>query len=120
MNEEVMGHLLDRLNKKIEERKKQDPNPSTADISDLTLAEFARRNIAVEVYSEIIGCVIWLCSDEEMKAQMEREAPGHVCYTVRELRNLLKLNPSPEDLKKIHEAKEIFPNSTIRSANKAK
>lgn len=115
-----MGYLLDRLNKKIEERKKRESEPLTPEIlTNLTLTEFARRNIAVEIYSEVLKCNLWLCSDEEMKAQVERDAPGQVCYTVPELRNLLKLNPSPESLKSIHAAKEILPGLVIKSANNA-
>ena len=113
-----MGRLLDRLHKKIEEQKNQTLSPDPEAITQITLAEFALRNIAVEIYSEVLGCVLWLCSDEEMKSQVMRDAPGQVCYTVRELRNLLKLDPPPEDIKKIHECKKIFSNSTIRSTNK--
>lgn len=115
-----MGRLLDRLEKIIEEKKTQSPTPHTETITNITLAEFSRRNISIEIFSEVLQCTLWLCSDEEMKAQVMRDAPGQVCYTALELRSLLKLNPSPEDLKKIREAKEVFPNSKIRSANKAK
>lgn len=104
-----MGHLL-------EIAKKNPPALKAENIINLSLAEFSRRNIAVEIYSEALKCNVWMCSDENMKAQIVKDNPGQVCYTARELWQIVRLNPSHEDLRKIHEAKKIFPKSTLKSA----
>lgn len=82
----------------------------------LTLYKFEKRDMAVEIYSEVVGCTLWLCSNEEMVAQIKEDAPGAVCYTVSELRHLINLKPGPESLKKIHEAKSTNPGSIIKKS----
>jgi hypothetical protein len=79
----------------------------------LRLSELAKRNIALKIYSEVLGSEIWLCSSEEMAAQLRQDDPEAVTYTVDELRKLYKLQPFPEDLRGIHNAKTIFPGSKI-------
>lgn len=83
-------------------------------ISSITLAEFAKRNLAVEIYSELLRCNLWLCSNDEMASQIREDTPGAVCYTVSELRHLIKLKPDPVSLKAIHEAKVMNPGSEIK------
>jgi hypothetical protein len=87
-----------------------------SDISLITLSEFERRDMAVEIYSDFLRCTLWLSSNEEMVAQVNEGAPGAVCYMASELRCLLKLKPRPEDLRAIHEAKVINPGSVIKGA----
>jgi hypothetical protein len=87
-----------------------------SDISLITLSEFEQRDMAVEIYSEVLRCTLWLSSDNAMADQIKEEAPGAVCYTVSELRLLINLKPGPESLKKIHEAKVINPGSIIKDA----
>jgi hypothetical protein len=84
-----------------------------SDITLITLSEFELRDMAVEIYSEVLRCTLWLSSDNAMADQIKEEAPGAVCYMASELRCLLKLKPRPEDLRAIHEAKVINPGSVI-------
>ncbi len=91
----------------------QNPSFEIEGISRLTLFELSKRNIAVEVRSEILGCKIWLCSNQEMAKQVKTDDPEGVTYTVDELRHLLTLKVSPEELKRIHNAKEVFVDSKI-------
>lgn len=114
-----MSYWGKKLEKLINEQNEQETTLTPEMLPALTLTEFARRNIAIEIYSEVLGCNLWLCSNNEMKAQIVRDAPGQVYYTAKELRNLVKLDLSPKDLMKIHEAKEIFSNSRLNGANKA-
>jgi hypothetical protein len=79
----------------------------------MTLQEFGRRNLALEINSEILGCHIWLCSNGEMEAQVKKDEPGGLTFTVKELEALLRLNPTPEDIKRIHDAKSVFEGSKI-------
>ena len=79
----------------------------------LPLPEFEKRDLAVEVYSDILQSIIWLCSNDSMVRQIQQDNPGSVCYTAQELKKLIKMNPGPHDLKSIHDAKKAFPGSTI-------
>jgi hypothetical protein len=111
-----MSNWVEKLEKLIEEQKKQESQLCFDDIPTLPLSEFSRRDMAVEIYSEIFGREIWFCSNKGMTAQVRRDDPEAVCYTADELRNLVKLNPSPNDLKRINEAKTTFPDSTVIKA----
>jgi hypothetical protein len=82
-------------------------------LPQLTLDEFAKRNIAIEMFSEILGSNVWLCSNEEMANQIKRDIPDAVCYTSDELRDLLNLYPTPEDIRKLNLVKGQFNNSKI-------
>ena len=82
-------------------------------VSRLTLFELSKRDIAIQVYSGFLNCIIWLCSNEEMAAQIKRDDPEAITYSVDEIMNLIKLNPDPDGLRRIHNAKEVFMNSKI-------
>ncbi len=111
-----MSYWLDRLDEIIEQQEKEETPLTVESIPGITLAEFARRDIAVEIYSDFLQCNLWLCSNNEMAAQIRRDAPEQVCYTLEELKCLLQLKPSPDSLIKIHEAKTSFPGSTIKDS----
>lgn len=80
-------------------------------ILKLRLSELANRNI--KIFSEVLGCEIWLCGTEEMANQLRQDDPEVVTYTVEELRKLYKLQPSPKVLRGIHNTKIVFPKSKI-------
>ena len=107
-------NLLDKLNAAEAELKGKETPATVVDIPRVTLSAFERRDLAVEIYCEALGCTVWLCSNKEMASQVKRDDPEAVCYTTHELRELVKLNPGSEDLKKIHDAKSIFPGSTLK------
>lgn len=48
-----------------------------------------------------------------MAKQIKKDDPAALTYTTQELQSLVKLNPSPNDLKRIHETKTIFPGSKV-------
>lgn len=101
--------IIDRV---LEEQKKE-PKQGLGDVSLLTLSQLAKRNMAIEIYSEILGCEIWVCSNEKIETQVKEDDPEAVCYTASEMIKLLRLNPTPEDIKRIHEAKSVFNGSRI-------
>ena len=111
-----MSYWLDRLDEIIEQQEKEETPLTLECIPGISLSEFARRDIAVEISSEFLGSNLWLCSNNEMEAQIRQDAPEQVCYTLEEIRSLLSLNPNPDSLKKIHAAKSIFSDSTLKSA----
>jgi hypothetical protein len=93
--------------------------PGVVNLRLLTLTELSRRNMAVEVYSELLGQTIWLCSNEEMVSHVLADDPQAVCYTAEEIRQLLRLRPTPGDIKRIHEVKTAFPESSIVKSSPA-
>lgn len=112
-----MSYWVEKFDE-VAERLKQEETPATVEgISGTTLTEFARRDIAVEIYSEVLECNLWLCSNNKIAAQIRKDAPGQVCYTADELRHLLNLNPRPEDLIKVHNTKNIFDGTLIKGGS---
>jgi len=108
-----MSYWLDKLDEILEQQKKEETPFSVECILGITLAEFARRDIAVEIYSDFLQCNLWLCSNTEMATQMKRDDPQATTYTLDELREIIYLRPKPEELNVIHDAKLVFPNSKI-------
>lgn len=82
-------------------------------VSRLTLFELSKRNMAIEIYSEILNCNIWICSNEEMVTQVKKDDPKAVTYSVRELRELIRLHPHPKEIRRIHDTKIVFEGSKI-------
>ena len=110
-----MSYWIDRLDEILDQQKKEDTPLTVECIPGITLTEFARRDIAVEIYSDFLQCNIWLCSNNEMVAQIRSDDPEQVCYTAAELRHLISLNPDPKSLQKINSAKSVFPGSTLKA-----
>ncbi len=111
-----MCNWVEKL-EKIEARLEKEQTALTAEcLPGIKFSEFARRDIAVLIYSEFLGCELWLCSNNKMAAQIKQDAPEQVCYTADELRHLISLDPGPESLKKIHEAKTVYLGSTLTEA----
>ncbi len=101
------------------EKDRETKTRGTTDIGGILgmrLSELAKRVIAIKIYSEILDCEIWLCSNEQMTAQLRQDDHGAVIYTVDELMKLYRLNPDREILRNIHNAKVIFPGSKIVSS----
>lgn len=67
---------------------------------------------AIKVYSRILDAYLWVVQDEA-----DREALHGVSdpvYTADEIRKLHAQKPSPETLRRVHEAKRAFPDSIVR------
>jgi len=96
-----------------EESKSKVWTPNLEQITSMKLTELAKRDIAIQIFSEILDCEIWLCSNEAMEIQIKKDDPAAITYTIDEIMNLIKLNPDPEELKRIHNAKEVFVDSKI-------
>ena len=112
-----MSYWVNKLDELIEEQKNTEVPLTVESIPNITLNEFARREIAVEIFSEYLDCTLWLCSNNEMANQLRRDDPDKTCYTLEEIKHLLDINPSIESLKQIHEAKTIFPGTKIKDSN---
>jgi hypothetical protein len=106
--------LIDKIkeSQKTKQIERKQPLP-LEQIPYMTLLEFGKRYMALEIDSEILGCHIWLCSNEEMEAQVKKDEPGGLTFTVKELEALLRLNPTPEDIRRVHEAKSVFEGAKV-------
>lgn len=92
---------------------KKNPTENFDHILGLKLSELAKRNMALEVFSEVLNENIWICSDEEMVNQITGDNPKAICYTAREMIELIKAKPTPEDVKRIHMTKVLFSGSRV-------
>jgi len=91
-----------------------EPEITIINIRKSLLSEFKKRNIAVEIYSQVLDEKIWFCSNTDMTKQIKEDDPTAVCYTADELINLIELNPSKDLLKKIHDTKTVFNHSKLK------
>lgn len=108
-----MGRWTTRLTEKQRVQQNTDPLPNLEQILGMRISELAKRNIALKIYSEVLGYEIWLCGTEEMSNQLTQDNPETTIYTANEMRNLLRLYPTPEVIKRIHNVKSLFNRSRI-------
>lgn len=66
---------------------------------------------AVKIYSEVLGEEIWIVADERDMKALQAEHITDVVYMASEVEEL-KGKP-PEHIKKVHEAKRVFPGSKV-------
>lgn len=81
-------------------------------VNNMTLRKFARQNLAVKIYSGLLGKAFWLVSNGMVKDKMQNK--GLVTYLPHELTYLMGMKPTQEQIEKIHRLKELFPGSEIR------
>jgi hypothetical protein len=67
--------------------------------------------IAVKIYSEILDHFLWVLQDSSGIDDLISQGVNDAVYTYAEIRKLKGI--SPDNLRKIHEAKIIFPMSQI-------
>ncbi len=79
-------------------------------IPDLPLETFARWNLRLKVWSELLNDTVWFVSTEEgIKVLLEEGVQRGSIYTAGELLVLINmLNLTGDQVKKIHEAKQLF------------
>lgn len=109
-----MSYWVEKLEKLIDENKKQKHDLKVQDIPGLPLSKFAGRNLAFEIYSNVLKCNVWFCSNKDMVKQLKKDNPEALCYTTEELLNLIDLKVTNEELMRIHSAKSVFLNSTLK------
>ena len=69
------------------------------------------RRIAIKVYSEILGCNLWVVATEKDMNALRQQGVKEAIYTQDEIRELERL--PKEDLAGIHKVKEVFENSKV-------
>jgi len=112
---------IEKKVKEIEQRQKEKfearNQPLGVDeVCGISIDEFRKRNIAVEIYSQVLDEKIWFCSNTDMAKQIKGDDPEAVCYTtdeLYELRELCLLDPSDEMLKGVNNVKSVFEDSKV-------
>jgi len=107
------GLLKGRDIKQVEQKVKILEERLKEAISQLRFSEFSKLDISLEVDSDVLGCTIWFCPNEESASALKAENPKAVTYTADELLEILNLDPSHEDLNRIHCIKTIFKDSVV-------
>lgn len=107
------GKTLGKNVKTLEERVNGMEEILKRDIGQMKLSEMEKQEIVIKIYSDVLCSELWLCSNEELSAQVQHEHLGTVCYTVSEMINIIKLNPGFGAIQTIHEAKAVFQGSHI-------
>ena len=82
------------------------------EVASMELTEFAKRNLAIQVYSELLGQQMCFVSNQEIRKKVAKE--GLPTYLPHELEHLITVKATSDEIKKIHMIKELFPESIIR------
>jgi len=96
------------ISENIEVRQPKPIMPTIEQVTNMKLSELAKRNIAIQIFSKVLDCNIWLCSNIEMANQVTSDDPEAITYSVDEVRELIRLRPSPHELRKINDIKAVF------------
>jgi len=105
---EILGPNLDNF-----DASNSSNDVAEADRKSFNQSTFKERDLAFQVYSEVLKCKVWFCSNDAMAKQVINDDPEAITYTADELTRLLKHNPSPEGLNSINNEKKVFKESTI-------
>ena len=83
--------------------------PTSEEISEMSLEEFKSQNLAVRIRSKVLGEDIWLVSNEDAREHLKAE--GLVCYLANEIEQLKGLSQGA--IRKVHEVKKVFDKSRL-------
>lgn len=97
----------------VPSRRESEPILRSDQILQLKLSELTKGDIAIKIHSEILKCEIWLCPSDSIGSQIRRDDPETAIYTVDELRELIRLRPTLEELRYIQNVKSVFSNSRL-------
>jgi hypothetical protein len=82
--------------------------PDEPDIMDMPLDQFAKSSIAIKIFSVVLGQQIWLVPDRP-------QGPwDKASYEAIELKNLIQLEPTVEEMRLIQWIKEDFRGAKIQ------
>ena len=81
-----------------------------------TEAPFSCRQVAIKVYSELLGCNLWVVRDKEGIKALRGQGVKEAIYTQDEIKRLSNLGK--DFLNGLHRFKEVFSEGTIEEINK--
>ena len=82
------------------------------DVVDMPLEHLAKSNIAIKIFSEVLGKEVWLLSDQ---AQCPSD---RVSFLASELKTLIQLDLRPEEIRLIHSIKGEFKGAKIERVDR--
>lgn len=71
--------------------------------------------VAYKIYSELLGCCLWVVADDADIQTLRAEGITEPVYTSIEIN---KLKEVPEALKDIHRVKQVFPDSKVEDVKR--
>lgn len=74
--------------------------------------------VSYKIYSELLGCCLWVVTDEKDMKTLRNEGITEPIYTHREITELKKLPKG--DIKEIHKVKQVFPDAKVNLVNLTK
>ena len=83
-------------------------------LSEMKIQDFAKRNLAFQIYSKTLNEEIWFCSNKSMENKIRNDDPDSTCYTADELLEIIKLDLTKERLKKLHDLKKTFRGRVVQ------
>jgi len=92
----------------------QDYKENFLPLTGMKIKDFAKRNLAIQVYSKTLGEEVWFCSNASMEKKVITDQPESVCYTTDELLEIIKLDLTKERLMKFHELKKTFRGKVLK------
>ena len=106
--DEILGSNFDNFDaSKIPENVSKESKKS---FNQLT---FKERDLAFQVYSEVLKCKVWFCSNDAMAKQIMNDDPEAITYTADELSKLIKSHTNSTDLESVNNIKKVFTGSQI-------
>ncbi|MCH7517853.1 MAG: hypothetical protein IH964_02345 [Candidatus Dadabacteria bacterium] len=78
------------------------------DIVDIAKSEFSKGDMALGLYTEIINSFFWLCSNQDVAAQIKKDYSFAITFTLDEMIKFLKDVPR---VKKINSRAMNFHNN---------
>lgn len=94
---------------KKEDKRKSEKGVNPDNLLTRSIEEFKSQNLAVRIRSKVLGEVIWLVSNENVRDHLKAE--GLVCYLAEEILHLKEL--CPDDIRATHNVKKVFDKSLI-------
>ncbi len=83
-------------------------------LTEMKIKNFAKRNLAIQVYSKTLNEEVLFCSNASMEKKVRTDQPESVCYTADELLEIIKLDLTKERLMKFHELKKTFRGKVLK------
>jgi len=94
------------INRECNEKKEYKEN--LIPLNEMKIKDFAKRSMAIQIFSKTFDEEIWFCSNEEMANKIREDDPESICYTADELIHLNNLNLDKSGIRKLHNLKKTF------------
>jgi len=80
------GRLTGKDTSKIEQKISELENRLISSLPKISIEEFSKTNLAVEIYSDILKENIWFCPNEKVIEQVQGDHQIATCYLPNELK----------------------------------